>query len=286
MDSEIYIRQMLPDDLDVAMALKKTEGWNQTREDWQLFLKQQPQFCLVAVIENKPVGTVTAIAYQNRLAWIGMMLVDRKYRRKGISKMLMREILHRLEGISTIKLDATPEGQFVYQQLGFKKEYSLWRFVRKAIHSLQESDRDAGVSRVSISDLPELEKLDAPVFGASREKVLGHLLLTFSEGALMLKEAGELKGYILSRKGSNYTQLGPLVAKDEAIARRLINQALTHFNDQALVLDVAANRQELIPWLENQGFEQRRELIRMYFQTNRYPGIPEKYYLIAGPELG
>lgn len=286
MDSEIYVRQMLPEDFEVAMALKKTEGWNQTREDWQFFLKQQPKLCLVAMAEDKTVGTVTAITYQNRLAWIGMMLVDRQYRRKGISKMLMREILDRLAGFPTIKLDATPEGRFVYQQMGFNKEYSLGRFVRKANHSVPESNLDPGVSRVSIADLPKLEKMDAPVFGASRDNVLRHLRSVFPEGAFILKEGGEMKGYLLSRKGSNYIQLGPLVAKDEVLARRLILQALAGLNNHALVLDIAANRRELIPWLENQGFEQRRELIRMYFQDNRDPGMPEKYYLIAGPELG
>ncbi|WP_162416976.1 GNAT family N-acetyltransferase [Cyclobacterium roseum] len=286
MDAEIYIRQMMPEDLDRALALKNTEGWNQTREDWQFFLRQQPSLCLVAVAEDKPVGTVTAVTYQSRLAWIGMMLVDRKYRRKGISKMLMREILHRLEGFSTIKLDATPEGRFVYQQLGFKKEYSLWRFVRKANPSRQEPDRDEGISPVSMENLPGLEKLDTMVFGAGRDNVLRYLLAAFPAGAFMLEERGEIKGFLFSRKGSNFTQLGPLVAKDESVACRLINQALAHLNEPSLVLDIAASRQELMSWLVNRGFEQRRELIRMYLQDNRYSGIPEKYYLIAGPEFG
>lgn len=286
MDSEIYIRQMLPDDLDVAMTLKKTEGWNQTREDWQFFLQHHPSFCLVAVKGDKPVGTVTAITYQDKLAWIGMMLVDREFRRKGISRRLMREILIRLAGFSNIKLDATPEGLQVYEQMGFKKEYSLWRFIRKASDSQQAANQDANVSPIAIADLPALQKLDRAVFGANRDHVLRQLLSALPEGAFMLEESGEMKGFLFSRKGSNYIQLGPLVAENETVARRLFHQALAHFKDQALVLDIAGGRQEWLPLLESQGFEQRRELIRMYFQTNDCPGAPEKYYLIAGPELG
>jgi len=89
MDSELFIREMRAEDLNAAMRLKSVEGWNQTRADWELFLVNNPGLCLVVVAEDNVIGTVCSFSYKGKLAWIGMMLVDRMYRRKGISKKLM-----------------------------------------------------------------------------------------------------------------------------------------------------------------------------------------------------
>ena len=118
---------MQVEDLDEAMALKSAEGWNQTRSDWELIMINNPHLCLVAVAEDRVIATVTAFSYEDTFAWIGMMLVDRQFRRKGISIKLMLEIIQRLGKKQTIRLDATPAGQMVYNRLGFVKEYSLFR---------------------------------------------------------------------------------------------------------------------------------------------------------------
>ncbi|WP_154857019.1 GNAT family N-acetyltransferase [Cyclobacterium xiamenense] len=286
MDAALYIRPMGLEDLDRAMALKNAEGWNQTRKDWQFFLDQNPALCLVAVANGKTVGTVTAIAYQNRLAWIGMMLVDREHRRKGISRKLMHELLNRLSGMETIKLDATPEGQLVYESMGFVKEYTLWRYVRNPGVSEQSGEMPADVFPLSRDELPHLTDLDAAVFGAKREQLLGYLLDEFPEGAWIRKRDRRINGMVICRHGSRYIQLGPLVAETDADAKCLVRTALRRFSDRPLVLDVAADKNEFRRWLEAQGFEQRRPLIRMYYRRNTHAGVPDKYYLIAGPELG
>ena len=67
-------------DLEALMQIKNDENWNQTEEDWLFLIKSNPKYCLVAVSENRVIGTVTAIDYHQELAWIGMMLVSKKYR--------------------------------------------------------------------------------------------------------------------------------------------------------------------------------------------------------------
>ncbi|MBD3627337.1 GNAT family N-acetyltransferase [Cyclobacterium sp.] len=286
MDSEIYLRTMQQEDLPAVMDLKTAEGWNQTQTDWELFLTHHPDLCLVARLEEKTVGTVSAFAFENKLAWIGMMLVHRQFRRKGISKRLMREVIHRLNFCQTIKLDATPAGQAVYEKLGFKKEYSLFRWIRKTGGALTNSDLSPSVYKLDSSGFNEILPFDAAVFGADREVVLRHIWTSFPGGAYLFREQGIVKGFLLSRKGSNYLQLGPLIAENEAVARALLQQAMIQWGGRELVLDMAANRPEMNAWLEQEGFRIQRELIRMYLHTNSSAGMPEKYYLIAGPEFG
>ena len=74
---------MVPQDVPSAMELKEAEHWNQTEEDWNFLLKLNPDLCWVATADEKVVGTVTAINYNNHLSWVGMMLVSKQHRGRG-----------------------------------------------------------------------------------------------------------------------------------------------------------------------------------------------------------
>ena len=84
-------------DLVALMQIKNDENWNQTEEDWLFLIKSNPKCCLVAILENRVIGTVTAINYHQKLAWIGMMLVSKKYRGLGISKILLNTVIENLD---------------------------------------------------------------------------------------------------------------------------------------------------------------------------------------------
>src|SRR5439155_12328960 len=105
------IRSMRLDDIEYALTLSNAEGWNQTEKDWRLFIRSSQNVCMLAECGKKIIGTTTAINYSNQLAWIGMVLVAKEYRGQGVSKLLLTNILEKLESFNSIKLDATPEGQ-------------------------------------------------------------------------------------------------------------------------------------------------------------------------------
>lgn len=286
MDTEFYIREMRVQDLDEAMGLKSAEGWNQTRSDWELILIYNPGLCLVAIAEDRVIATVTAFSYEGKFAWIGMMLVDRRFRRKGISHRLMLEIIQRLGEKQTIRLDATPAGQMVYERLGFVKEYSLFRWVRPAGIPEKVDQKASNVIQINSKDLQELILWDNNVFGADRKEVLAYLLSSCPQGAFCIKPGDKIKGFIFCREGSKYLQIGPLIATDDAIAKTLIRHILTQFSKRNLLLDLGEHHSSMHDWLLKKGFQRQRELIRMFIPPNAYSGIPEKYYLISGPELG
>jgi len=117
-------------DLDLADSLRALAGWNQTRNDWRRLLTHEPRGCFIAEWDGSPAGTATTICYGTDLAWIGMVLVDPEYRRRGIGTSLLRHCLDYLagRGIRCIKLDATPQGRPVYERLGFQSEWPLTRW--------------------------------------------------------------------------------------------------------------------------------------------------------------
>ena len=127
-DNKIFtIRQMRAADLDQAFGLSLNEGWNQTMNDWKLLFENPENVCIVAEKDNRVAGTATALNHENKIAWIGMVLVDKSLRGQGAGKMLLENIINRLKHVESVKLDATPAGEPLYRKLGFIAEHKIFR---------------------------------------------------------------------------------------------------------------------------------------------------------------
>lgn len=271
---------MTVDDIDAGLALCRSAGWNQLENDWKLFLDLTPGGSCVAIDENgKVVGTAATIDYEDHFSWIGMVLVDPEKKRQGIGTQLLREALKRLETQVTAKLDATPAGREVYLKLGFVDEYTLSRMVLREKSTLPLSD----AAPTKMEDISLILQEDEKVFGASRGELLKRIYKNNPELSFIVK-TDALTGYSFGREGYNFTQIGPVIAVDEAVATRLVSAALNKLNGP-VVIDVMDNS-SFQQWLEQLGFVEQRKLIRMYRGTNAYPGIPEKQFAILGPEFG
>src|SRR3712207_5358548 len=92
-EAQIKIRLLTENDVPAAMRLKELANWNQTERDWRRLLELEPHGCFAACIENRIVATTTTTTYGTDLAWIGMVLVDPQYRRRGIATRLMHTAL-------------------------------------------------------------------------------------------------------------------------------------------------------------------------------------------------
>src|SRR5207248_4486348 len=92
-------------------------------------LALEPDGCFVAEADGVGVGTAGACVF-GPVAWIAMVLVDAERRNQGIGTALMEHTLAYLDGrgVRSVRLDATPLGQPIYEKLGFVAEYTLARF--------------------------------------------------------------------------------------------------------------------------------------------------------------
>ena len=84
-------------------------------------------------------------------------------------------------------------------------------------------------------DLPAVFNEDHVIFGADREPVLRSLFARLPECAWVSVASG-LQGYCFGRPGFLYQQLGPIVARDESIARDLVSQ-MSQPEDRSTVRD-------------------------------------------------
>ena len=93
------IRQFTDHDVTAALDLCRSAGWNQLAGDWSRLIQYEPGGCWVAEVGQRLVGTVTTTRYGQDLAWIGMMLVDPDFRRRGIAMELIRTGIQYLQSL-------------------------------------------------------------------------------------------------------------------------------------------------------------------------------------------
>ena len=283
---KIAIRQMLSYDIAKCLLLSDAEHWNQTDKDWARLLNGPQSHCLVAEIDNRIIGTATAMNYSNMVAWIGMVLVDKDYRGRGIARLLISSLLDLLKSCRSIKLDATPAGQPVYEKIGFKNEYLIHRMINSPEIILHDTESSLIPESILPSDIPEISKLDYSVFGAERTYLLGSLYNENPDKAFCLRRDGRITAFLLGRKGRNYNQIGPVSANGAGDARSLIFSVIKKLYNEPIVVDVLDDKPELIQWLKGTGFIHLRQFSRMYLHQNPFPGRIESNYLVCGPEFG
>jgi ribosomal protein S18 acetylase RimI-like enzyme len=281
MIKQVNLRLMTPSDIPAGMHLKESAGWNQTWEDWERFLSLSPDGCFVAEICDEVVGSVTTITYEDRCAWIGMVLVDPNFRGQGLGTALVTKAIEYLDlrRIPCTKLDATPQGKPLYYKLGFHTESEIerWTLTRG-----DKAPKRTGNTRISKEPLD----LDHIVFGADRSFVLTSFAEQAPEFALVEKADGQLNGYCFGRKGSKADHLGPWVARDSTSARKLLDGFLNQSSRNLLIVDMVKANRWAEPLLVEREFQFSRHLIRMYRGQNLTPGYHEMLCAIAGPEFG
>ncbi|VAW15310.1 hypothetical protein MNBD_BACTEROID01-496 [hydrothermal vent metagenome] len=287
MDSEpVRIRNLQPEDIKSAMGLVLSEGWNQTEKDWGLLIRNTQNVCLAAEVGGELVATATAINYSNDVAWVGMVLVNKKYRGRGISKILLNSIFDKLKSCKSIKLDATPAGRHVYNKVGFADEYMISRMANNPHEDFNFDIRGIAPERIQEEDITAVIAFDKHLFGADRSQLIRSLINDYPEKSWLIKRGSQISGFALGREGNKYHQIGPVSALSAGDAQILLAGALKYLSRQSVVIDILDDKQELAEWLSSAGFVKQRGFIRMFRKNNPYPGEVSLQYLISGPEFG
>ncbi len=286
MSDLIRFRTLKTEDIPFAMKLKQQAGWNQLEEDWEFFIRAGGDANLLATFNGVKAGTATTINYQKRFSWIGMVLVDRKYRGNGIGRALLNRSIEYADKMGTVRLDATPQGKKLYDTMGFKDECELARFERPEVpENLSGPYGDCRL--MTNNDLKSLVEKDSQIFGANREAVLNYLYDNSPDYAFVtLNNEGEISGYCLGRSGSAFEQIGPIVADTLESAEDLLLSAMKNCRGKKVIVDAFTENQSWTDVLEKNGFTVQRPFIRMYRGELEYPGNRELQFAAAAPEFG
>jgi GNAT superfamily N-acetyltransferase len=275
-----HIQAMTTADLPLGLRLSREASWNQTEADWRRFLDLQPDGCFVAEWDGTPVGTTTTSIF-GPVAWVAMVLVDEAFRGRGIGTALMHHVLEFLDRrrIPTVRLDATPLGQPLYERLGFVEQFRLARYEG----TLPPNSPVSGVEKVPVQRWETLAALDAAVTGTDRRSLL---LRLFSEEPDRVRfwNGDSATGFMFARSGRRAVQLGPCIVSPEA-GPLLFADVFHRYAGQCVFLDIPVSNEVATRLAEAQGLTVQRYLTRMC------RGIPvgeriEWLWASSGPEKG
>ncbi len=277
MDDIFSVRTMSESDIDFGLSVEALSGWNQIPADWKCLLRYQSDGCFTGVVADRPVATITTTCYSTDLAWIGMMLVHPDFRRRGIATRMMKHALHWLQqrGTQCVKLDATPAGAAVYEQLGFQKEWDFHRFVKEGAGTANTIDLSS-VSMVTADFV--VPEFDTQAFGANRHQFLAELAAIST-----VAQTGQSFGMLRSGRLASY--LGPVVANSVADAEAVIRILLagTHC---PVFWDVPGPNAAAMKLAERLGFRPGRDLTRMWRGSSLPATRIDKQFAIASPATG
>jgi len=168
----------------------------------------------------------------------------------------------------SIRLDATPLGRPLYQSYGFVDEARLTRLVAPAgavppAAPPEFSEPASGVRPLNEADRADVVHYDAAVFGGHRGAVLEWVLDAAPVLGWIAGRDSQMPQYCLGREGRLFTQIGPVVAQEDVVARALVRAAWGAARDQAITIDAFDEYPAFADWLRGCGFEAQRPLFRM-----------------------
>ena len=198
----LHIRPLLESDLPAALHLSTQAGWNQLARDWLRLLRLFPSQCLAGCLHEQLIATATLATYENRLGWIGMILVDPAHRSKGHGIAMFDAILALADqlAIPTLALDATDLGEPLYRKRGFLPSTPINRWLTPiATHSHRHIPTPCPTP--SESDWPDILALDHASANIDRSPLLGALAGEPNARLRILRESCRLVGFAFARPG-------------------------------------------------------------------------------------
>ena len=214
--AEPQLRVMSADDAPAAMTLLHEIGWNHSLEQIQRNIAWggQGSFCLA--FDNEIVATAIAFKYSDRLAWVGLVVSDPAYQRRGFARRLMNHAMQYLSTVESVMLDASLLGFPLYDSMGFKSLYKINAYTCAPKHF----ELSRTVRPMTASDLPTVIAMDADMIGLPRPQVINWLFETGK--AFVAAEQDLIVGFTFVKWNVDILRLAAWNARDVATAELLL----------------------------------------------------------------
>jgi ribosomal protein S18 acetylase RimI-like enzyme len=249
---------------DFAFAIKLTDtmNWDLTEKDFTFMMELEPEGCFVALADAKRVG-ITTTAHYGKIGCIGNVIVDARYRSKGVGVKLVKEATRYLSDrfASTIALYAYQNTVEFYEKMGFKADYQLIRFTGEG-HKNQETHEN--VRAMTRLDLREAVRMDQACMNWNRERLLRRKFTDSSGLCYAARENGKLVGFVMA---DLYRQeIGPLICRvdqdEEAI--NLLKTVLGKLVNVEVSIGVSEKRRRIADALVAMNFKEEFRVALMY----------------------
>jgi GNAT superfamily N-acetyltransferase len=202
----LKIRDMAPDEAEVAIALATAQGWRDRRRFYDFVFRVPTCQPVVAVAADHVVGTGLATA-QGSVGWLGAIAVEAMWRRRGIGRAITEELCRRLRaaGCTTLSLEATDDGRPMYERMGFRLAATYHQLQAGHLPEVPAAPAGAHVRRLEPADLPAIYELDRLATSEDRSVALAVMA---RDGGWVLERGGAVCGFLVPAERA----YGPVIA--------------------------------------------------------------------------
>ena len=246
------IRGLLPSEINLLENLPPKE-WNMNLPEIVVLHYGHPYYYpIAALVDNKIVGFGNGIL-NNKVGWIGNILVTPENRRQGIGHGLTTHLVEyfKSKGCISQLLIASEMGKNIYARIGFQisSTYSVYQLEKEA----KNYKPAAGLRKIKNEDYPVIRKLDEKVTGEERY----HLVERFFATGFVYEsaESKEVHGFYLPDLGNGF-----IVATSPEAGLELLKYRI---NEGKTTVTVPSENIHGLEFLEKEGFLFRRILPRM-----------------------
>ena len=256
-----------------ALALSTEARWNQNESDWRFFLTRGLVFG-VRDHDGQPIATAALLPYTDHEAWISMVLVTKRWRRRKLATRLVDACLEAASrrGL-TIWLDATPAGAAVYAPLGFAPTVELRRL------RFERTASPGPRPELFEGKFTDFVTRDIGAIGFDRRDFLAEV--NGRPGSRLLSTRAALA---MVRDGRTARHIGPVFAEDPNCALALV-AAIIASEGEAHLIDAVATHADFVDGLRQAGWTIERPFQRMRFGNEPQLAV-EHPFAVAGPEFG
>jgi GNAT superfamily N-acetyltransferase len=275
------------------LRLIEEAGWAYTRTEVERLISVQPRGLVLirsTGIRQSIHGCVYASAW-GRVGFIGLMLVRKDHRGRGLGRQLMTAGLEHLEaeGTECVLLDAVIDAIGFYSDMGFRASWQSLRYgVDTSKAELPESDLDT--IRAGAKEVESAIRLDRTHAGMDRSDLLRRLLTDGDSRFLAVMSGQDLLAYGVLRRSKGCMRLGPVVASprvEEAVAvRSIVATAMTESYPRMLTMNVPAYNREAKELLVGLGATEYPPCTRMSLGNPGDARAPEGVWALGAAEKG
>ncbi|TPV46492.1 GNAT family N-acetyltransferase [Bacillus dicomae] len=282
---EIRVERLRKENINDIVALSSYIGWDYNREEVETILNSGIVYGVWNERKNL-IASAAIILYGEALASIGMVIVHPDYKGRGIGKIIMDACVKSVSAHTPIMLIATDEGKPLYEKLGFRAVSYVSKYICNSYNANDYCVRNEDyVMNYEEGDLEKIIKIDEGAFGTSRNEFLKQRIMQ-SEQCVVVKHTKEnVVGYGISIQTPENKIIGPVVAKNNAMAMRIVHKLARGHNGK-LRMDVPEGQNDFMKELEIAGFKKVNTPPIMMKNSNRLLKRNSGLYSIAAQIFG
>ncbi|MES5954258.1 GNAT family N-acetyltransferase [Bacillus fungorum] len=248
------VERLGENDISCLISLSERIGWDYSLEEIHTVLSSG----IVYGIRNEKgeiIASAAIILYGEKLASIGMVIVHPDYKGRGIGKAITNSCIKSVSAQTPIMLIATDEGKPLYEKLGFRAVSYVSKYICNSYNVNDYCvENEEHIVNYEECDLEEIIQIDKVAFGTNRKAFLKKRIIQ-SEQCIVVKDNKQnVLGYGLSIQTPENKIIGPAVAKNDAMAMRIVHYLAKGHNGK-LRMDVPEGKKDFMKELEVTGFK-------------------------------